>query len=46
MFLFSILPEYFVDQTNHQELYLFEDPISETEFYLAYQPGQDREALP
>ncbi|OLQ94292.1 hypothetical protein BIY21_00390 [Vibrio ponticus] len=35
----AILPEYFVDETNHQQLYLFDEPLNETQFYLAFQPS-------
>ncbi|MFC1236397.1 LysR family transcriptional regulator [Vibrio sp. F74] len=35
----GILPEYFVDQTNYQDLYIFKENLNETPFYLTYQPS-------
>ncbi len=34
----GILPEYFVDKTNNNGLYIFDESVSETPYYLAYQP--------
>ncbi|GAK87817.1 transcriptional regulator LysR family [Vibrio ponticus] len=34
----AILPEYFVDESNYQNLYVFDEPLNQTEFYLAFQP--------
>lgn len=34
-----ILPEYFVDKTNCKNLYVFDDTLNETQFYLAFQPS-------
>lgn len=33
----GILSEYFIDVVNYDELYLFKETISETQFYLAFQ---------
>ena len=35
----GILPEYFVEQSNFKALYIFEENLSETPYYLAYQPS-------
>lgn len=35
----GVLPEYFVDQTNCQALYVFKESLSTTHYYLAYQPS-------
>jgi DNA-binding transcriptional LysR family regulator len=35
----AILPEYFIDNTNRNNLHLLETPIISTTFYLAYQPS-------
>lgn len=35
----GILPEYFVDKTNNNGLYIFDESVSETPYYLAYQPS-------
>ena len=35
----GILPEYFVDQSNYKTLFIFEEELSETPYYLAYQPS-------
>lgn len=35
----GVLPEYFVTQSNCEELYIFKENISETPYFLAYQPS-------
>lgn len=35
----AILPEYFVDESNYHKLYVFNEPLNQTEFYLAFQPS-------
>ncbi|GGQ04731.1 LysR family transcriptional regulator [Shewanella litoralis] len=35
----AILAEYFIDKTNRQLLHVFDDKISQTEFFLAFQPS-------
>ncbi|MCL1045109.1 LysR family transcriptional regulator [Shewanella electrodiphila] len=35
----GILPEYFIDQSNNKDLYIFKESLSETPYYLAYQPS-------
>lgn len=35
----GILPEYFVDQTNYKQLHIFDEPLNETQFFLAFQPS-------
>lgn len=35
----GVLPEYFVDNSNDQGLHIFNENMSETPYYLAYQPS-------
>jgi len=35
----GVLPEYFVDNSDDEGLYTFEEDMSETPYYLAYQPS-------
>ncbi|MGR5276708.1 LysR family transcriptional regulator [Vibrio rotiferianus] len=35
----GILPEYFLEQTNYQKFHIFDEPLNETQFFLAFQPS-------
>ena len=35
----GVLPEYFVTHSNCEELYIFKENMSETPYFLAYQPS-------